>query len=235
MTPWLVLPGWGFDAAALAPLLAALGGVPGPAVDPPRRAATLEDWAVEAARQVPAAALALGWSFGAQCALALAAAGAPLRGLVLLAASPRFVAHPGWPHGLDGESVSRFEHGIRRDPARTLARFLALQAVGDARRAAVLDRLRPHLAAPAACDLAHTLDLLLTTDLRDLLPQVRCPVLLVHGEGDALMPADAARALAAALPDARLVLLPDCGHAPHVSAPEPVRQQIRQFLTGIGE
>ena len=39
-------------------------------------------------------------------------------------------------------------------------------------------------------------------------------VLIVHGEGDALVPAANSRRLAAILPGATLQLLPRCGHNP---------------------
>lgn len=45
-----------------------------------------------------------------------------------------------------------------------------------------------------------------------VLPQVRGPVLLLHGAEDALIPPDQARTLAARVPHARLVIVPGAGH-----------------------
>jgi uncharacterized protein len=50
----------------------------------------------------------------------------------------------------------------------------------------------------------------LRTDLR--LPQVRGPILLLHGEKDGLIPIAHAQSLAARVPHARLVAIPGAGH-----------------------
>jgi 3-oxoadipate enol-lactonase len=50
------------------------------------------------------------------------------------------------------------------------------------------------------------------TDLRDRLAAVRCPVLAVTGEADAVIPAHHADLIAAAVPDVRRVVLPGAGH-----------------------
>ena len=63
--------------------------------------------------------------------------------------------------------------------------------------------------------------LLAETDLRDLIPAITQPVRLRHGGADKLMPVAAAEGLADTLPNARLSVFSDAGHAPFVSrAPE---------------
>jgi len=49
-------------------------------------------------------------------------------------------------------------------------------------------------------------------DVRDLLPRVRCPVLVLHARHDEVIPFRAGRALAAGLPDARFVGLESRNH-----------------------
>jgi pimeloyl-[acyl-carrier protein] methyl ester esterase len=54
-------------------------------------------------------------------------------------------------------------------------------------------------------------------------------VRLLHGAGDALMPLAAAQWLADALPDGRLSIFDDCGHAPFLSRPRDCAVLIESF------
>lgn len=62
---------------------------------------------------------------------------------------------------------------------------------------------------------------------------VRCPVLVVHGEADTIVPAALGRELAAALPGARFVVVPGCGHNDLDLGPDgPVGAALRAFVAG---
>jgi pimeloyl-ACP methyl ester carboxylesterase len=64
----------------------------------------------------------------------------------------------------------------------------------------------------------------------DLLPRIDVPVLVVHGDDDQLMPLDGARAMAAQIPGAHLVVVPDAGHTTPIESPEAVNAAMREFL-----
>lgn len=67
-----------------------------------------------------------------------------------------------------------------------------------------------------------------------LLPTLgRIPALVIVGEDDALTPPDRAQAMADALPDARLVILPGAGHLTPVEQPERVTTLIADFLAQL--
>jgi 3-oxoadipate enol-lactonase len=71
------------------------------------------------------------------------------------------------------------------------------------------------------------------SDLPAALPRVRAPVLVVAGEQDRVAPPHEAERLAAALPDATMVLLPGAGHALHVERSTEVNRLLVGFaLTG---
>jgi pimeloyl-ACP methyl ester carboxylesterase len=55
---------------------------------------------------------------------------------------------------------------------------------------------------------------------------VRCPALLILGARDRLTPARSARRLADTLPDARTVVLDDCGHAMLAERPDSVLDEL---------
>jgi pimeloyl-[acyl-carrier protein] methyl ester esterase len=78
---------------------------------------------------VPEGALWLGWSLGGLFALQAALTRPDLRGLVLAASSPRFVAAPDWPRGTPASALAGFADDLRNDYAGTIGRFLALDLV----------------------------------------------------------------------------------------------------------
>lgn len=70
-------------------------------------------------------------------------------------------------------------------------------------------------------------------DWRPALRRVHAPALVIHGAEDVL-PVAGGREWAAALPDARFVLLPGAGHFPYVEAPEAFFSAVNAFLEGSG-
>ena len=58
------------------------------------------------------------------------------------------------------------------------------------------------------------------------------PVLILHGAKDRAAPYGGAREWSAQLPDARLLTLPQAGHALWIEAPEKVLGAIKTFLEG---
>jgi pimeloyl-ACP methyl ester carboxylesterase len=50
------------------------------------------------------------------------------------------------------------------------------------------------------------------------------------GEHDAITPPDRAREIAAGVPGARLVTVPECGHLSTLERPEAVTQALVEFL-----
>ena len=67
-------------------------------------------------------------------------------------------------------------------------------------------------------------------DLRDVLPRIGVPTLLLYGERDARAPVVLGEALHAAIPGSRLVVLAGVGHVSSVEAPERFNAEIRAFL-----
>lgn len=63
-----------------------------------------------------------------------------------------------------------------------------------------------------------------------LLPSVRCPVLLIHGDADPMLSVDTVQALAALLPDARVELVAGGGHRPDIRSPDLVTPLLARFL-----
>jgi 3-oxoadipate enol-lactonase len=71
---------------------------------------------------------------------------------------------------------------------------------------------------------------LASLDLREQLPSVQVPALVLVGEADEATPPPMSRELAAGLPDAQLVVLPGCAHVPQLQAPALFVTAIGQFI-----
>lgn len=63
---------------------------------------------------------------------------------------------------------------------------------------------------------------------------LRCPVLLIHGTGDRLVPIAAARAAARASPAWSLAEFPGVGHVPQLEVPAQTAQVITEWLNSAG-
>ena len=63
---------------------------------------------------------------------------------------------------------------------------------------------------------------------------VTCPVLLIHGTGDRLVPIAAARAAARASPSWSLAEIPGVGHVPQLEAPADTARVITEWLRSAG-
>ncbi len=68
-------------------------------------------------------------------------------------------------------------------------------------------------------------------DVSDRLPEIRCPVLVSASRDDLLVPWTASQALAEGVPDARLWVVPEGGHAFTVTEPDAFNTALLAFLS----
>jgi class 3 adenylate cyclase/predicted alpha/beta hydrolase len=68
-------------------------------------------------------------------------------------------------------------------------------------------------------------------DVRDVLPSIRVPTLVIHCTGDVL-PFEGGRWIAEQIPDARFVELAGDGHWPWLTETDEVVDEVEEFLTG---
>lgn len=67
-------------------------------------------------------------------------------------------------------------------------------------------------------------------DYRSLLPHIKAATLIIFGEYDWINDPTFARDMAVSIADARLHILPDCGHSVSVDAPQVYQELISAFL-----
>lgn len=192
---------------------------------------SLSDLALDQLGHVRSAAgpvIAGGMSMGGYAALELALAHpGELRGLILISAS-------GLPERSPAEAEAHF---LRYRDEPTIPEPVA-RAEAEAHLAASTIRNRPHLVSLLAEQFARrggretwheTLSWSRRRDVSADLAELDLPALIVHGGEDQAVPVAEARRTDELLPRSRLVVVPDCGHAVNLEAPEAVNAAIREF------
>ena len=183
--------------------------------------------------RAPARAHWVGWSLGGLIALQVAALSPmAVRSLCFLAGSPRFVAAPDWP-GVDESVLNRFASDLHRDYGRTIDRFLALQLHGMRDERPLLKALRETLggqAMPAEAGLAAGLSILRETDLRGAVSALHCPLLMLLGRRDRLIPPAVGPAVLALNHGAAIATLEDAAHIPFWTHSDATLSAVTTFL-----
>ncbi|MGH9226978.1 MAG: alpha/beta fold hydrolase [Acidimicrobiales bacterium] len=67
-------------------------------------------------------------------------------------------------------------------------------------------------------------------DLRDVLPRIKAPTLLLYGGAGERSPLDVGQALHAQIPASTLVVLPGTGHLSNVEGAERFNEEVRAFI-----
>ncbi len=67
-------------------------------------------------------------------------------------------------------------------------------------------------------------------DSRPMLGSIRCPTLVIVGAQDEPTPPELAEEIAAGIPGARLVKVPECGHFSTIERPDRVTKELLAFL-----
>lgn len=179
----------------------------------------------------------VGWSLGALIAMVSSLhMRNRIRALVLVAGTAKFTLAEGYPCGLAANEVKGLSLRLRRNKQVTLENFfLSMFSHGDLQTLPKSLNYETLVAGrfPETEALLGTLDVLSSTDVRDLLPGFTLPVLVVHGEDDRICPPGAGQYLAQGIAAARLVLIPGCGHALFLSRPEEFMAALTDFLGNV--
>jgi pimeloyl-ACP methyl ester carboxylesterase len=111
------------------------------------------------------------------------------------------------------------KHAARRlgAPGRTLREMLVGRAA-SADYAAASPQMRP------------TFVRLVNSDLRELMPQIKAPTLLIWGEQDTATPLADAHLMERLIPDAGLVVFEGAGHFSYLDQPEKFARIARHFI-----
>lgn len=178
--------------------------------------------------------IVLGWSLGGLVALQLSVTFPNrVKKLILTACSPQFVQTNDWPHAVETMIFSDFASQLKTDYKKTVQKFLTLQSMGSASVQQDVRLLRAKVFKNGELDITSLLGglkLLQTTNLRPLLGDIHCPVQLINGERDTLIPILSAQAISEMIHETQVTVIPGASHAPFLSHPELFIDCLRQFI-----
>ena len=173
----------------------------------------------------------LGLSFGAVLALELYRWHPTVPRTLVLAS-----AYAGWVGSLPAEMVEqRLQRALREAdlPHEQWVRgyipgFFTEAAPAELIEEVVVMMSQPHPAGLKAMALAFG-----KADLRDILPRIDVPTLLLYGDKDIRSPLSVAEDLHAKIPTSRLVVMPGVGHVSNMEAAERFNAEVRGFLREV--
>lgn len=175
-----------------------------------------------------------GWSMGGQIAMRWALRNPrQVERLVLVTSTPCFAERGDWQFGMPADTLRQFAADLEQDHSATLRRFLGLQVRGAEGERELLAVLRERLFSCGEPDpdaLRGGLEILRDLDMRDALPEISQPALVIAGERDRLSPPQASQYMARMLRDARLAVIAGAAHAPFLSHREEFVKQVLGFM-----
>ena len=178
------------------------------------------------------AALLGGAEGGPMCALFAATYPERTSALVLGASYARRGWAPDYPWGLDEETQQRILDGYEERWGRPGfgARAIAPTLADDERFQTWYAQAQRFSGTPASA--REWFRITMEIDIRDVLPAIRIPTLVIHRTGDRVIPIESGRYLAQHIPDAKLAELPGQDHFPFVGDMDAIVDEVEEFLTG---
>lgn len=124
---------------------------------------------------------------------------------------------------------------VRRDGASAIAPELVERLVGGRDVATDVVELTRQMIASASIEgmVGALTGMMSRPDMTALLPDIACPTLVLVGSDDAITPPSVARAMAAAIPGAELVEIPDAGHLAPLEQPAAANRAIATLLSRV--
>jgi pimeloyl-ACP methyl ester carboxylesterase len=159
------------------------------------------------------------------------------RALILAGAEVKEEATEDWPWG----ECTRAELEAYLEPEALRERWgkgLVLEAyipsrAGDEELRAWLGRLQVQSGSPA--DAIAFMRMAFEIDIRDIVPLIKVPTLVVHRTGDRVCHVENGRFLASHIEGAKYVELPGEDHSIWTDRSEELVAEVREFLTGVRE
>lgn len=247
--PLVFLHGWSISAAAFAEIAELLAvdyrllipDLPGHGDSSPAHQNDLAGLSADLVAWLqainPGPVFLAGWSLGGMLAMHIAGAGLlSLKSLVLIGTTPRFTNADDWAYGLPAAQVHVLARNLKRRFEPTLGEFFKLTLAGEV---IDIERLRSirnfavrNSPLPDKNVAGELLAFLAVQDQRDVLVELDCPVLVMHGAADQVSPLAAGRFLAEQTGNGQLAVFDGVGHAPFWSQPRIFVKVLREFLDG---
>jgi len=152
-------------------------------------------------------------------------------GLIIDGSYPSRLRRPGFPWGITEEQFERTIAGVPETWGKVInMEGYATSQVGNPEVARWWATFTQMSASPG--DARDLLQMNLQIDIRDILPAIGVPTLVIHARGDKVAPIEAGRYIAEHIPGARLLELDSDDHWPYFVDADVVIGEVQEFLTG---
>jgi class 3 adenylate cyclase len=180
----------------------------------------------------PRAALFGSSEGGPMCALFAATYPERTLALIMHGSYARPLVAPGYEWGRSQELNAAMLRDIERNWGKPIGlRMRAPSMSHDERFAQWWARLLRMGASPSAAIALQQMNSAI--DIRDVLPSIRVPALILHSVDDQSLNVGLGRYLAEHIPRAKFVELPGPDHVPYLSDSQTITDEIEEFLTGV--
>ena len=240
--PLVMIHGWGMHSGVWQPLVKRLSkdymlylvDLPGMGSSRPIEPYHLYNLADEVAEVIPGVCDVVGWSFGGLVAQSIAINQPDrIRRLVLVGSTPCFVRKPDWQSAIDPDNWRAFADNVNHDYKHAMLQFLTLQCMKASDARGTIRELRKSFElkpTPTQTTLQRALHIMLESDLRNEVANIRRPTLLIHGDRDTLAPVQAAHWMMQQLPMGFLRVMAGAAHAPFLSHSDAFIDALNEFL-----
>ena len=156
-------------------------------------------------------------------------------GAAMCSCTPRTLWAPDFPRGRRDDAYDReVDQALRiygsRGEAREAARRLGMRTEEEVN--AYIDLVRWGV-SPGMLKALYRMNQMI--DVREVLPLVRVPTLVLHGDQDQIVPVEVGEYVARRLRSGRLVVLPGVGHLSLGPEGDGITGEIERFLTDVRE
>ncbi|MFY8273810.1 pimeloyl-ACP methyl ester esterase BioH [Pseudoalteromonas sp. SSDWG2] len=193
----------------------------------------LAGMAKKLAEQIQDGSVIAGWSLGGLVALYLAHFyPKKVSKVILIASSPFFAHSDDWP-GIKLDVLELFNKQLTENSAKTIERFLAIQAMGSQSARQDIKELRALIGQAPATDsevLKQGLDILEHHDLRGEFASLSQPIGAIFGRLDALVPYKAIGKMQQLRPQLNIAVIDKASHAPFISHKEEFIAAFKSML-----
>src|SRR5207302_399722 len=154
-------------------------------------------------------------------------------GIIIDGSYPSRLRRPGYPWGITEAQLERNLDRAKETWGRVVdMRGYAPSQIDNPEVARWWATFTQMSASPG--DAVELLRMNTLIDIRDVLPAIRVPTLIIHATGDKIAPIEAGRYFAEHIPNAKLLELDSIDHWPYFGDAELVLGEVQEFLTGVG-
>lgn len=181
----------------------------------------------------------MGWSLGSLAAMDLASTHTScIEQIILFSGTGKFIQdesthyHPGWPKRIVRQMIRK----LGRDPQVTLNAFYQSLFTTEEIEQGYFNRFLEESRGEVNVDaLTCGLEYLIRMDTRDIISEMKIPVLLIHGRDDNICPLQAGKYIDRSMTNAHMTILEKTGHVPFFTKTDPCYKIIKKHVLCIEE